>query len=145
MSAGAILILGCGYAGCELAQRVGFQGRAVFGTTRSDQRSMVIRSRGAEPLIMDTSDLSSLARLRGRVDAVVDLIPPTVQRDGSWEDPTLRIMDHISGWGLRAFVYVSSTSVYGDHDGVGFRDIEDVFVVKKDFHAMRSSSSCISV
>ena len=114
---GTTLILGCGYAGCELAQRIGFGGRAVFGTTRSDQRSMVIRSRGAEPVILDTSDLSPLGRLKGRVDAIVDCIPPTVDRDGSWEDPTLRIMDYVSGWDLRAFVYVSSTSVYGDHEG----------------------------
>lgn len=117
MSNGTILILGCGYAGCELAQRVGFGGRAVFGTTRSDQRSMVIRSRGAEPLILDTADLSPLNRLRGRVQAVVHCIPPTMERDGSWEDATTRIMDYVSGWNLRAFVYVSSTSVYGDHGG----------------------------
>jgi len=114
---GTILILGCGYAGCELAQRVGFGGRPVFGTTRSDQRSMVIRSRGAEPVILDTSDLSPLGRLRGRVEAIVNCIPPTMERDGSWEDPTTRIMDYVSSWDLRAFVYVSSTSVYGDHEG----------------------------
>ena len=117
MSDKSLLILGCGFTGCELAQRVGFKGQAVFGSTRSDQRSSVIRSRGAEPVLVDIPDVSALRRLRGRVDRAVSCIPPQMARDGSYTDGTAALMEALADFDLRSFVYVSSTSVYGDHQG----------------------------
>ncbi len=112
-----ILILGCGYAGSMLAQALAFAGRPVVGTTRCETQVSVIKSRGAEPILMEAGDLSPLDRLRGSIDAVVHCIPPTMYRDGSFDDPTARIIDKLASWELSAFVYVSATSVYGDHGG----------------------------
>lgn len=113
----AVLLLGCGYAGSMLAQHLAFAGRPVYGTTRSEEQASVIRTRGAEPVLLDATDLSPLDRFKGNIDAVVDLIPPDVARDGTWQDPTAALLERLSSWGLRSFVYVSSTSVYGDHRG----------------------------
>jgi nucleoside-diphosphate-sugar epimerase len=77
----------------------------------------VIRSRGAKPLLLDTTDLSALDRVRGRVEAVVSCIPPRRREDGSFEDRHQEILDRVASEHLRAFVYVSSTSVYGDQGG----------------------------
>ena len=112
-----VLILGCGYAGSMLAQALAFSGRPVVGTTRSETQASVIKSRGAEPILLDAEDLSPLDRLRGSIYAVVDCIPPTMHRDGSYDDPTARILEELASWELSAFVYVSATSVYGDHGG----------------------------
>ena len=112
-----MLIVGCGYAGSMLAQRLAFQGRPVYATTRSQDRAQVIRSRGAEPLILDAFDPTPLDRMRGRVGAVVSCVPPAMEEDGGYRDPNEGLMRYLAPWELRAFVYVSSTSVYGDRAG----------------------------
>ncbi len=113
-----ILILGCGFTGSVLAQRLAFAGRPVVGTTRSVEQASVIKSRGAEPILFDVRDgLQPLRRLRGKVGAVVSCIPPEVERDGSYRDATADLLQHFGPEGLDAFVYVSSTSVYGDQGG----------------------------
>jgi nucleoside-diphosphate-sugar epimerase len=113
----SVLILGCGYTGVVLAQALTFAGRPVIGTTRSDVRASVIRSRGAQPLMFDAGNLSALDRIRGRVEAVISCVPPQRREDGTFEDHHEAIMARLAGPNLRAFVYVSSTSVYGDHGG----------------------------
>ncbi len=112
----SILVLGCGFTGLVLAQRLAFKGRPVFGTTRSEAQANVIRTRGAEPVLWDASDLGPLDKLRGRVGAVVSLVPPTMTADG-FDDPHARLLELFADQPLAAFVYVSSTSVWGDHGG----------------------------
>jgi nucleoside-diphosphate-sugar epimerase len=112
-----VLILGCGFTGSYLAQRLAFRGVPVFGTTRSDERALVIASRGAEPIKMDGSDPSPIRRLRGRIYGVVHSLPPQMERDGSYEDATGAILEQLGDWELESLVYLSSTSVYGDRAG----------------------------
>jgi nucleoside-diphosphate-sugar epimerase len=114
----AVLILGCGYTGAVLAQRLAFAGLPVIGTTRSEAQASVIRTRGAEPVLLDVADLTPLARLRGRVRAVVHSIPPEVDpASGAVTDVTAALLEHFAGESLERFIYISSTSVYGDCDG----------------------------
>ena len=89
----------------------------MFGTTRSDERSLVIASRGAEPIMMDATDCSAIDRLRGRIYGVVLSLPPQMARDGSYEDATADLLSRFARWKLESLVYISSTSVYGDHQG----------------------------
>ena len=112
-----ILIIGCGFTGCYLAQRLAFRGEPVFGTTRSDERSLVISSRGAEPILMDARDCAPIDRLRGRIYGVVLSMPPIMSRDGSYEDATEGLTRRLKSWDLESLVYISSTSVYGDQSG----------------------------
>lgn len=114
----AVLILGCGYSGAVLAQRLAFAGLPVVGTTRSEAQASVIRTRGAEPVLLDTDDLTPLARLRGRVRAVVHSIPPDIDpTSGAVNDATAALLEHFADEPLERFVYISSTSVYGDSGG----------------------------
>ena len=108
-----VLIVGCGFTGCFLAQRLAFRGDPIFGTTRSEERSLVISSRGAEPILMDATDCSAIDRLRGRIYGVVLSMPPQMAKDGSYEDATAGLMDRFANWNLESLVYISSTSVYG--------------------------------
>jgi nucleoside-diphosphate-sugar epimerase len=124
---GATLILGCGYTGRVLAQRLAFAGVPVFGTTRDPQAAGVIRTRGAEPVIWDGADLTPIRRLRGRFTHVICLVPPEMARDGSFADPTATLLEHLrQEHEVRAFVYVSSTGVWGDCGGASVTETTPV-------------------
>ncbi|MCA9518179.1 MAG: SDR family oxidoreductase [Myxococcales bacterium] len=118
-----VLIFGCGFTGTVLAQRLAFRGIPVVGTTRSEARASVIRTRGAQPVLFDTAapNWDVLAAWRGRVRALVHMVPPTMADAGAgsdaYDDVTAELLERVEGWGLEALVYVSSTSVYGDHGG----------------------------
>jgi len=117
MSDKHVLILGCGYTGVALAQRLAFKGEPVVGTTRTEARASIIRTRGAHPIVWDGEDVQALAPWRGRIRAVVCSIPPAVEPNGDFTDPTAAILEFFADQPLDAFVYISSTSVYGDRGG----------------------------
>ncbi len=112
-----VLILGAGYTGTVLAQRLAFRGTPVIGTTRDEQQASVIRTRGARPLMWSSDDLAPLKQFRGRVCAVVSSIPPKMRDDDGYDDPHERLCDFFGNWNLQGLVYISSTSVYGDQGG----------------------------
>lgn len=112
-----MLIVGCGYTGLEVAQRLTFKGVPVVGTTRSVERSTVIRTRGASSILLDMSDLTPLQKVRGRLKAIIHMAPPIRQDDGSYIDHTSKLLEWASEESLERFIYVSSTSVYGNHGG----------------------------
>ena len=112
-----MLLVGCGYTGLELAQRLTFKGVPIVGTTRSVERSGVIRTRGASSILLDMKDLSPLQKVRGRLRAIVHMAPPIKQEDGSYGDRTDALLEWACKEHLERFIYVSSTSVYGDHGG----------------------------
>ena len=117
MSDKHVLILGCGYTGVALAQRLAFKGEPVVGTTRTEARASIIRTRGAHPIVWDGTNVEALAPWRGRIRAVVYSIPPEVAPDGSFTDRTLDLLEFFADQALDAFVYISSTSTYGDFGG----------------------------
>jgi nucleoside-diphosphate-sugar epimerase len=90
-----LLVLGCGYTGTKLAERVLAKGGSVIGTVRSEARAPYIR---AVPAL--TAEL--VGGLEG--DLVVCAFPPDGVTDA-------RIAPALSG---RRVVYLSTTAVYGD-------------------------------
>ena len=117
MSNTGTLIVGCGFTGRVLAQQIAFSGRAAYGTSRSEAGVSVIRTRGASAVMMTAPDFRPLAPLKGKVDALVTMMPPVMAKDGGYVDHNDALLDYVEDWGLKAIVYVSSTSVYGDKGG----------------------------
>lgn len=115
----AVCIVGCGYTGAVVAQRLAFDGRPVVGTTRSQQQANVIRTRGADPVVLDLADLEPLKRHAGAIAGVITMVPPAMEGRGeAYTDWTGKLLEFFArNSDLKAFVYVSSTSVYGDYDG----------------------------
>lgn len=111
------LVLGCGYTGERLALRLLEEGHRVTGSTRSRERAEELRSRGIEPVRLEVSDPESVRELSGLApDVVFYLVPPLRDAD----QPGREVGDVIDALGrapLDCFVYVSSTSVYGDRGG----------------------------
>ncbi len=112
-----LLILGCGFLGLVLAQKVSFKGVPVIGTARGEPHLSVIKTRGATAVRFEggpsiEADLSALDRTSGPVGKVVMSIPPEAGLDAV-------LAERVKSWGLAPgrTLYISSTSVYGDHDG----------------------------
>lgn len=111
------LIVGCGFTGRVLAQRLAFAGRAAYGTARTTAGAGVIRTRGAGAVVMEAPDFAPIDPIKGRVKSLITMMPPTMNPDGGYIDHTAALLEHVRDWDLDAIVYVSSTSVYGDRGG----------------------------
>ncbi len=108
------LVVGCGYSGMRLAGRLLELGYGVVGTTRDESRAAELRGAGIETFVGDLADRESLRRVvRQDLELVVYLVPP--QREAI--DPLEGVLAAVGGARLQAFLYASSTAVYGDRGG----------------------------
>ncbi|MFK7880270.1 SDR family oxidoreductase [Roseobacter sp.] len=107
-----LLSIGHGFSARALAARLLPQGWRVIGTTRSAEKAAQISATGVDPVIWPGTDL---APLLGEIDAL--LISAGPGPDG---DPTLNALQtEISAAAPRLpwVGYLSTTGVYGDHQG----------------------------
>jgi nucleoside-diphosphate-sugar epimerase len=104
-----LLTLGHGYCAQELAQLLLAQGWDVIGTARNDQRAGEMAASGVTPLIYPCDLAPALAR----ATHILISAAPTAQGD---------VFLHEAGDALRSarpdwVGYLSTTAVYGDHQG----------------------------
>lgn len=103
-----LLIVGAGYTGLRLAERAVAQGWAVTATTRSADRSVALESAGIRAVQWNADDGLAGLPLDAECDVVYS-VPPAGESDAA-------LVASLAG-SSRRFVYLSSASVYGDHDG----------------------------
>jgi nucleoside-diphosphate-sugar epimerase len=121
----SVLVLGCGYAGRAIAAGLTQAGLAVTGTVRDPSHFPAVADTGAEPRQVDLgTDLTgpargALAALAAAHDAVVYCAgPERVGESERFTDPLPAFLDLLAeGPPPAAFVYLSSTGVYGDAGG----------------------------
>src|SRR5690349_21591027 len=116
------LIVGCGYLGRRVAALWRGQERRVFATTRRATRFDELRSLGFDPLLGDVLERGSLRSL-----PTVETLLYCVGLDRAAGHPMRRVyveglanvLDALAETGRMParFLYVSSTSVYGQTDG----------------------------
>ena len=114
-----VLIMGCGYVGEALAQRLSSAGHTVFGLRRSPPDP------GTElpyvPLIGDLTRPESWSHLPGPFDWVANCVSSS--RGGVAEyrqvylEGNRNLLEWLRSHPVSAFAYTSSTSVYGQTDG----------------------------
>lgn len=114
-------IIGAGYTGLRLAALAVGLGYEVLGTTRSESSRIPLKTVGATALRWDIVEDEGTppAGLFGPDTAVVYSVPtlfddPAEQRHVA---PVARALEAARDAGCDRFVYLSSTSVYGDHQG----------------------------
>jgi nucleoside-diphosphate-sugar epimerase len=103
-----LLSLGHGYSARALARRLIPQGWRVIGTTRSPDKAEALRAEGVEPLLWPADLSPALAKATH--------ILCSAAPDGAG-DPFLREAPEIAGSGAAWVGYLSTTGVYGDHQG----------------------------
>ena len=107
-----LLSFGHGYSARALAQLLLAQGWRVIGTTRSDAKAEAMRAIGAEALVWPGAALQDA--LRDATHLLISAGP------GEAGDPVLAAAEQqiaAAAPGLRWVGYLSTTGVYGDHQG----------------------------
>jgi len=109
------LILGCGYLGRVVALRWLAEGKSVAALTRS--RSAELHTMGIEPVLGDVTDPASLQL--PSVETVLYAIGLDRNSGKSMREVYLNGLSNVLNVLPRpkTFIYISSTSVYGQNDG----------------------------
>lgn len=112
------MIVGCGYVGTFLARALLSEGYQVIGTTHTPQRIQQLQQIGVKPALVDIFDPATFSALPGRFDILIHSVPPA-RTEGSSEltEGTENLLAFCRGKQIKAFLYLSSTSVYGPHRG----------------------------
>lgn len=112
---------GTGFLGQSLVRRLSAAGEMVRVLVRPSSRKGAADLSGAEPVIGDLGDASSLERALDGVEAVCHCAA-RVEARGSWSDfeavnvrGTERLLEAAGGEGITRFLHVSSLGVYGLH------------------------------
>lgn len=113
-----LLVIGCGYLGRRLAERWLQECGPVLATTRSRTRADEFRAAGIEPVVCDVTEPATLTSLP-RVVNVVHCIGLDRSAGKSMHEVYVQGLASLLARLPRPerFVFVSSTSVYGQRDG----------------------------
>ena len=112
MATGTLLTLGHGYSAAALGRLLLAEGWRVIGATRSADKAEALRAQGVEPLLWPGEDAGPALDAADHL-----LISAAPGPDG---DPVLaRLGDAIAAraGALRWVGYLSTTGIYGDHQG----------------------------
>jgi nucleoside-diphosphate-sugar epimerase len=110
-----VLLVGCGYLGTRVAALLLRRGERVLATTRKPQRAEEFHRLGVEPVLFDVMKPVPLPRADGLVYAVgMDRTQGASMRD-VYVGGLQGTIDELAG--DPRFIYVSSTSVYGQTGG----------------------------
>ena len=115
-----VLIMGCGWLGLGLAQKLLDHGSAVLGTTTTPEQIAALEARGIQShLLRLSTDFSGaenrlLHRLLGAADVLVLAVPPRSAAAGAYPALLRPVHRAVAAAGLRHVLFVSSSGVYPD-------------------------------
>jgi hypothetical protein len=117
-----VLIVGCGYVGLPLGRELVRQGHEVLGLRRSTVADAELRAVGIQPCSGDVTRPEALSRLTGPFDWVVNCVSSTKGGVEEYREVYVNGSRNLIEWlgsaPPKKFVYTSSTSVYGQMDGL---------------------------
>ena len=117
------VILGCGYTGRVLARDLLAAGYRVRGTTTRPEGRSTVEAVGAEAVVARLDDIDALRQAIDGADIIFHLAPPP--REGPLEREMVALQAVVPP-GLSAFVYGSTTGVFGAHAGHPWIDEDTV-------------------
>ena len=113
MNRPCLLIFGHGYTANAFVDYLKNTNWEIFGTTRSSQNANLLIKKGVKPLTW--SDDPKIRSVIDRSDYILHSIPPTELGDPVFKRFSEAITSRSTN--LSWFGYLSTTSVYGNHDG----------------------------
>ena len=115
-----ILIVGCGDIALRTLPVLVHRYR-VYALVRNPKYCAGLRNLGAIPIVADLDDRTSLVRLSGLADGVLHFAPPPA--NGNTDTRTRNLLSVLSQGTLPScLVYISTSGVYGDCEGVWVRE-----------------------
>jgi len=113
-----ISILGCGWLGLPLAERLVREGHMVKGSVTSSEKIEVLQAKGIRPFIVDLNEIEGdvLDDFLRDSEVLIIAIPPKVKQNTGLSYPEkLRVLlPSIANAGIKKVLFTSSTSVYAD-------------------------------
>jgi nucleoside-diphosphate-sugar epimerase len=115
-----VLLAGCGWLGREVAARLLARGDRVTALTRTAESARRLREEGIEALALDLASPGASRSIPGPYDGIVAMQsasgPGTAAYERAYLEATRAVLQSEGAAGA-AFVYVSSTGVFGQTDG----------------------------
>ncbi len=115
-----VLLAGCGWLGQEVARRLLGRGDRVTALTRTVESAQRLRDSGIEALPLDLASPGAFRSIPGRHDGIVAMQsasgPGTAAYHRAYIEATRALLESEGATGT-AFVYVSSTGVFGQTGG----------------------------
>jgi len=120
------LVVGCGYVGLPLGIELVRLGHEVSGLRRNTSAETELKAVGIQPLFGDVTRPETLAMLPRKFDWVVNCVASSGGNAEDYRQIYLQGTRHLIEWLSPAppnkFVYTSSTSVYGQTDGLQVKE-----------------------
>lgn len=116
MTSPVILFLGFGYTSQFTAQYFTEAGYEIYGTTRGNKELIFPKTSNIHLVSFSTSSINPII---DRIEHIVVSVPPSIQNN-SYNDPALSLMKSVlkeSSNNLQSITYLSTTGIYGDHEG----------------------------
>lgn len=115
-----VAIIGCGYIGSALGERLVALGHRVVGSTTTPGRLPEISRLGVEGVLLRLDQVEQLHAILMSCDVIFLTVAPG-RGEHSYEEVYLKgarnLLRALEGTAVRHVVYTSSTSVYGQTDG----------------------------
>lgn len=151
MAAVRTLIIGCGYVGEALGQRLTALGHDVTGIRRSREHNARLAKLGIHPLNLDITQKSEFKKLDGQYDWAV--IAASSSRGG--EEAYKKVFGHgskhVAQWlktvGTQSVVFISSTTVYRQTNGnwVCEKDADTGTILREAEHNILEAGPAVSI
>ena len=122
-----VLIIGTGYIGLPLGKELARQGHTIFGLRRNIDAAAELEATGIRPVIADITKPEELAQLPRDFDWVVNCVASGGRGAEDYRRVYFEGMRNVIDWlapdgcrdiGTPRILYTSSTSVYGQNDGL---------------------------
>ncbi|MFZ0599067.1 MAG: SDR family oxidoreductase [Flavobacterium sp.] len=125
-----ISILGCGWLGLPLAKRLIEKGHSVNGSTTSENKLSILKAAGINPFLvaLESESISeSINAFLDKSEILIIDIPPKLRGNNADSVHLLRkifaekietLIPFIEKSTVKKVLFVSSTSVYGDENGI---------------------------
>ena len=117
-------IIGCGWLGLPLAEELVAKGYTINGTTTSEDKLKTLRNKDINPfkiLISEEQIEGPILEFLEGISLLIINIPPGLRGKGPKESYVSKIsLLHLAlkKTGVKQVIFVSSTSVYGDTEGM---------------------------
>jgi len=128
-----ISILGCGWLGLPLGKYWHDAGHTVMGSTTREEQLPLLNQAGITPFIisLDSNGINgNIAEFLGESEVLLIAIPPGIRKNPTTDfaEKIQHLIPYLEQSRLQKLIFISSTSVYGEHQG----EVDEAIIPEPD-------------